>query len=268
MNATLLGRMTLPCLVVLAGAAVLFEVIYMRERPPEIGLSSAGPAISLQASVANRDEGAVTITTKQAEATAEALVSAVSPSPTESDESLAAFDVARVDRTGDAVIAGRAAPGAIVELLRGGELYDRAVANEAGEFIMVPPRLPSGKHELTLRSRQPDGKQASSKQKVMVAVSETEPNHSPAESAWDQLPTKQNIASQLSNAAAATPKGNLPSALGKTTHTMVSHGDSLWSISRAAYGAGLRYAIIYNANHNLIRNPNRIFPGQTLILPK
>src|SRR4029077_3633204 len=53
-----------------------------------------------------------------------------------------------------------AAPGATVELLRNGEPYDRAVANQLGQFVMVPPRLPPGDYELTLRSRQPNGKQA------------------------------------------------------------------------------------------------------------
>jgi hypothetical protein len=35
---------------------------------------------------------------------------------------------------------------------------------------MVPPRLPPGDYELTLRSRQPDGKEARSKQSVRVTL--------------------------------------------------------------------------------------------------
>ena len=35
---------------------------------------------------------------------------------------------------------------------------------------MVPPRFPSGTYDLTLRSKQPDGKQATSKQSVAVAI--------------------------------------------------------------------------------------------------
>jgi hypothetical protein len=57
-----------------------------------------------------------------------------------------------------------------VELLRNGELHDRAVADQSGEFVMVPPRFPSGTYDLTLRSRQSDGKQATSKQSVAVAI--------------------------------------------------------------------------------------------------
>jgi hypothetical protein len=50
-----------------------------------------------------------------------------------------AFEVARIEPSGDAVIAGRAAPGASVELLRDGKLHDRVVADKSGQFAMVPP---------------------------------------------------------------------------------------------------------------------------------
>ncbi len=86
------------------------------------------------------------------------------------DEVLPAFDVALVGPAGDAVIAGTAAPGATVELLRNGEPLDRAIANQLGQFAMNPSRLPQGDYELTLRSRQPNGKQATSRKSVAVAV--------------------------------------------------------------------------------------------------
>ena len=80
------------------------------------------------------------------------------------------FDIAVIGQGGDVVIAGRAAPGATVELLRNGELEDRAVADQSGQFAMVPPRLPPGDYELTLRSTQPDGKQVTSQQSVAVSL--------------------------------------------------------------------------------------------------
>jgi hypothetical protein len=85
-------------------------------------------------------------------------------------DEIPAFDIALVKPAGDAVIAGTAAPGATVELLRNGEPLDRAVANQLGQFVMVPARLPQGDYELTLRSRQPNGKQATSRKSVAVAV--------------------------------------------------------------------------------------------------
>ncbi len=142
---------------------------------------------------------------------------------------------------------------------------------------MVPPRLPPGDYELTLRSRQPDGKQATSKQSVVVAVDEVPQTvgssqaHLPSQPPL-QITKRQEIAvSQQPHATAATPlsAGGSPSAVvvPKIATTVVSRGDSLWRISRVTYGAGTRYAVVYRANRDQIRNPNRIYPGQIFVLP-
>jgi hypothetical protein len=38
-------------------------------------------------------------------------------------------------------------------------------------------------------------------------------------------------------------------------------------ISRITYGDGAGYALVYRANRDRVRNPNLIYPGQTLVLP-
>ena len=48
----------------------------------------------------------------------------------------------------------------------------------------------------------------------------------------------------------------------------ISRGDSLWQISRRTYGRGNRYTVIYDANQDQIRDPNRIYPGQMFVLPR
>jgi hypothetical protein len=48
---------------------------------------------------------------------------------------------------------------------------------------------------------------------------------------------------------------------------VVQPGNSLWRLARAAYGQGVRYTIIYQANRAQIRDPNLIYPGQVLSLP-
>lgn len=47
----------------------------------------------------------------------------------------------------------------------------------------------------------------------------------------------------------------------------VVRGDSLWRISRQAWGKGIRYTQIYEANASQIQNPHLIFPGQVLVVP-
>jgi hypothetical protein len=115
------------------------------------------------------NEGSAVLATAETKANAAATAVAV-PSLSLGTDDSPVFDIVRVDRTGDAVVAGRAAPGAIVELLLNGDRQDQVVANQSGQFVMVPPQLSPGSYELTLRSRRPDGRQATSKQSVVVVV--------------------------------------------------------------------------------------------------
>lgn len=87
------------------------------------------------------------------------------------DPRLPSFDVVRVEPTGESVIAGRASPGATVELLRNGQSFARAVADASGLFAIVPPELPGGSHEIVLQATSPEGgARARSAQSVTVVV--------------------------------------------------------------------------------------------------
>lgn len=48
----------------------------------------------------------------------------------------------------------------------------------------------------------------------------------------------------------------------------VKKGDCLWTIAKKLYGNGSKYTVIYNANKDKIKNPNLIYPGQVLTIPK
>ena len=51
-----------------------------------------------------------------------------------------------------------------------------------------------------------------------------------------------------------------------STYT-VKKGDSLWSISKQQLGSGARWREIYEANKDVIKDPNRIYVGQVLQIP-
>ena len=53
---------------------------------------------------------------------------------------------------------------------------------------------------------------------------------------------------------------------GARTYTVQS-GDTLWSISEKIYGNGSSYMKIFEANTTLLEDPDRIHPGQELIIP-
>jgi len=395
-TASWMSRMAVPfiALVVAGGVGLAFALQYVsREPTAETKAATAAPAASKPASGA-RDQDPAALAKAQTETNAVADALSGSPPRPDSADGVPSFDVARIEPSGEAVIAGRAAPGATVELLRNGEPQDHVVADQSGQFVMVPPRLPSGTYDLTLRSKQPDGKEATSKQSVAVALEptpnerpvvalmtpgkptvvlsqpaapkpmagkvvveavETEPGgkfhvtgrarpgatvrlylndsfvasatagadehfavtinqgvapgnyhvrldemeqnsgavraraevpfNVPDTTVTASVPTQAaaskrpgiTTAQQPQLAAAGStvppdtvpPDGASPSAVvvPKITTTTVSRGDSLWRISRLAYGLGPRYAVIYKANREQIRNPDLIYPGQIFVLP-
>ena len=53
---------------------------------------------------------------------------------------------------------------------------------------------------------------------------------------------------------------------GNESYTVKS-GDTLWAIAKYYYGDGSLYSTIYNANTDIITDPNKIYPGQVLTIP-
>ena len=47
----------------------------------------------------------------------------------------------------------------------------------------------------------------------------------------------------------------------------VQSGDTLWSIAESVYGDGSKYLKIFDANTDLLEQPDQIFPGQKLLIP-
>jgi nucleoid-associated protein YgaU len=49
-------------------------------------------------------------------------------------------------------------------------------------------------------------------------------------------------------------------------HTVVK-GDTLWNISEKTLGSGARYNEIFEANRPMLKDPDKIYPGQMLRIP-
>jgi len=169
MTAISISRIVIALSAIVAAGGVVFAIQYARQEPPaDARLATAVPEIPKPASDAQERSAASLAKAKsETNAVMDALIG--SPPP-ENGGDVPTFDVATIQPTGEAVIAGRAAPGATVELLRDGEVHDRAIADKSGQFVMVPPRLPPGTYDLTLRSTQADGKKATSRQRVTTAL--------------------------------------------------------------------------------------------------
>ncbi|MCZ7908607.1 LysM peptidoglycan-binding domain-containing protein [Agrobacterium leguminum] len=81
------------------------------------------------------------------------------------------FDVLRVEPDGSAVIAGKAQPGAKLEILSNGKVVAQTTIDGTGDFAAVFDNpLPPGDHELVLRSTDASGKATQSEEVATVSV--------------------------------------------------------------------------------------------------
>jgi nucleoid-associated protein YgaU len=288
----------------------------------------------------------------------------------------ASFDTVRVEQSGEAVIAGHAAPGSTVAVKWNGAIVGKAMANAEGSFAIVPEKpLAAGTGSLTLESTK-DGKTLTSLSSVVVAVQPQAPvvvakidpvapttvtqagdampagnvvlgaidydeqgnivfsgkapagapvrfyvdnavvGESSADAAgnWvykgtsavtvgthtlraDALDAKGAVVSRAETPfmreapskviATAEPAPQplpqpAPPAVVETTvadatpvppvleirRIVIQPGSNLWRVSRKVYGKGRMYTLIFEANRDQIKNPNRVYPGQILAAPE
>jgi nucleoid-associated protein YgaU len=81
-----------------------------------------------------------------------------------------AFDIVNVDPSGEAVIAGRAAPNEKVELRDAGKTMAEATADASGQFVIIPPTLTPGDHHLSLAASADKAAQPAVSDTVAVSV--------------------------------------------------------------------------------------------------
>ena len=87
--------------------------------------------------------------------------------------SIPTFDIARIERDGSTVVAGRALPGAKITLNANGKPLATATADDRGEWVIVLDEpLQPGDWDLTLTAENPDGSRHDSEQTVAISVPE------------------------------------------------------------------------------------------------
>lgn len=82
-----------------------------------------------------------------------------------------AFDVLRVEPDGSTVIAGRAEPGATIEVNGGAAAIASTKVGPSGDFVIaLDEPLPAGDYQLTLKATTPDGRIVTSDETATVSV--------------------------------------------------------------------------------------------------
>jgi len=179
------GAAALAVVIAGAGAVVWTHPDFLEQNPADIPLVARAPAESKPPIAAAAPPVPATPPAASAPASDDKTST---PGP--------AFDIVNVDPSGEAVIAGRAAPNAKVELHDGGKTIAEATADAAGQFVIIPPALAPGSHSLSL---------AAGDDKAQRAISDTVAVSVPAQE------------TKVAAAAPTNPNGPAPSALGMRT---------------------------------------------------
>jgi nucleoid-associated protein YgaU len=127
------------------------------------------------------------------------------------------FDVVRVDPLGNAVLAGRAVPGAVVTIIDNGRSLGTVTADAQGAFVLLPAApLAPGAHEITMSEKLPDG--------TVLAGSQTAAINLPGNGG--QVLT---VISGANGSAVLSGQGPAPGTLGLGTVDYDSQGHAIFS---------------------------------------
>lgn len=171
-------------------------------------------------------------------------------------------------------VAGKADKGSTVRLYANDVLLGDAIADDSGRFLLETERdLPVGDYIVKADSLDTDGITVLARAAVPFKREEGEAVAAVA-TPQAQVPASQADAAVADpqRAAPAEPQAQTsdttaPALTKVDSSVIIRRGDTLWQISRRIYGRGVRYSTIYLANKDQVVNPNRIWPGQVMMIP-
>lgn len=139
-----------------------------------------------------------------------------------------------------------------------GQVSDQATLEKVGKIVGDIPQISGVNNKLAISEPE-------------VAEPEPEPDPTPETTAEPASPATETPEAAAAPEAAPTPGSAEPETAETDAEPMetytVQPGDSLWKIAEAHYGSGNRYHAIFDANRDILDNPDLIKPGQVLKLP-
>lgn len=151
--------------------------------------------------------------------------------------SVVALDTITYSQSGEVELSGRAAADGFVQVYVDNAPVITSRVEDDGNWRSELPKLESGVYTLRVDEVDAEGN-------VLSRV---------------ETPFQREDAQVLAN---ALEPGQAVQAI------TVQPGFTLWGISRERYGDGFAYVRIFEANRDLIRNPDLIYPGQVFSLPE
>jgi nucleoid-associated protein YgaU len=226
------------------------------------------PAWAQPFATGGADATSQTAATASPSATAETVVAAAPQTP-----AAAALAVGVVEKDGDTVtVSGASQPGATVRLYVNDAPVGEAVADAAGRWTFTGPHA-VGPGDHTVRADQIDPATGTVMARAAVpfeVLSAAEIADAPATPETPAVALPPPTAAETAMIAAAPEPAATPTAPPRTRTIRIRRGDDLWTLAQRHYGKrrGVRYTAIYRANRKQIRNPDLIYPGQVIVIPR
>ena len=186
------------------------------------------------------------------------------------------------DSDGNIVFQGRVTPGGTVRFYVDNQLAGDVKSDEQGNWLFkgTTPIAP-GKHMLRADEIDATGKVISRAElpflreeaNKVIAANEANGTTAAGQPAATTTTAEQPAATapvqqQTASASESSSTVSMSAAPGQPSRIVIQPGNNLWRISREVYGKGRMFTVIWEANRDQIKNPNRIYPGQILAAPK
>ena len=185
---------------------------------------------------------------------------------------MVSLDAVDYDAEGNIVFSGRGTPGQIARIYVDNALTGEAVIGTDGRWTFSgTTAVAPGVHSLRVDSIDGAGKVASRievpffREETTKVATATPDQVVPKSDAGDAEPGA--AASDATAAAAEAPPAAEQAAMPTEGRLVIQPGNNLWRISKVIYGDGLKYATLYQANKDQIRDPDLIYPGQVFRTP-
>jgi len=166
-----------------------------------------------------------------------------------------ALDAISYSSAGDVQLSGRAAPEGTIRVYLDNAPVTTSPISEAGAWSTALPQIEAGIYTLRIDQIGPAGNVTS---RVETPFKREDPRFLP------DLEASAEASASLTGKS-LTGKSVTGTSISAIT---VQPGNTLWAISRDAYGEGLLYMRVFEANAGRIRDPDLIYPGQVFELPQ
>lgn len=182
------------------------------------------------------------------------------------------LDAVDYDAEGNIVFSGKGTPGHVARIYVDNALTGETVIGTDGRWTFSgTTAVAPGVHSLRVDGIDGAGKVASRievpffREETTKVATATPDQVVPKSDAGEAEPSA--AASDTAGATAEAPPAAEQAARPTEGRLVIQPGNNLWRISKVIYGDGLKYATLYQANKDQIRDPDLIYPGQVFRTP-